>query len=406
MASKELEVYDKFGDAGAAIKHLGNSIAMSKMFGCENVAQGEVLAMECLAQRKPPLSLVRKYHIIFNRLSQKADDMHSEFLLAGGKSEIVDRSPARCAVKLTLGNQVREFSLTWEEALAEPFVYEGKESAILELLAAGKKPTLKAKYSTPRSRMQMLWARVISDAIRAMAPHVNAGCYTPEEMTDVEEGVHANGNGNGKHAPPLTAEQAMQQAAAKAAETTGEPIDAEFTIVPDAKVDAAQPATTTATQHPANCTAEQRQQLGQLWDTLSATDEQRQKQLAKRGVTKARDLTEAQAADLIAKLEAAKSQQINQVAGESTQTTAKQSVSIYEPCSQVLVDEIKKILLSSDAKGIVAPVKEHLAKFGKTKLAELSTVDAEALKQALVIRNLEAFFGRSLLSPEVTTSKN
>ena len=45
--------------------------------------------------------------------------------------------------------------------------------------------TYKDNWATPRSRMQMLWARVVSDGVRTMAPEICSGIYTPEETADI-----------------------------------------------------------------------------------------------------------------------------------------------------------------------------------------------------------------------------
>ena len=72
-------------------------------------------------------------------------------------------------------------------------VYEGKEGDIVAKLLNGKTQGLriKAKYATPRSRMQMLWARLISDSIRIVAPEIITGVYVPEEVDDFAAPVRA-----------------------------------------------------------------------------------------------------------------------------------------------------------------------------------------------------------------------
>ena len=103
------------------------------------------------------------------------------------------RTPEEAAIELTCDGEVNVFRLTWQEALAEPFVYEGKEGDIVAKLLNGKTQDLriKAKYATPRSRMQMLWARLISDSIRIVAPEIITGVYVPEEVDDFAGPVRA-----------------------------------------------------------------------------------------------------------------------------------------------------------------------------------------------------------------------
>lgn len=384
MAGKELEVYDRIGDPMVAVKQLGSAIARSKMFGCENDSQGEVLALECLSRRMPPLSLADRFHIVEGKLMMRYDAMLAEFCRQGGEHEIISRTADVAEIKLTLKGKTLTERFTWEDAQKEPFPF-------------GKDGKVKKNWATPRARRQMLWARCVSEAVRALCPAINHGKYTPEEM-DYEEPASANGNGQAK--VTMTAEEAMKAAAAKATATEGEPVDAEFVVV-DEK--AAQSSQATG---PALCSADQRQRLGHLWDALEATDEQRAKQLAKRGVSKARDLTHEQASELIAKLEAAHSAKVAEVTGESTQTTAVQSVGVYEACGPQQVDAIKTLIKQSQDPKIAEAVKAHLVKHGKSKVAELSVADADVLKQCLTVKNLEAFFARSLQSPELATAES
>jgi len=50
-----------------------------------------------------------------------------------------------------------------------------------------KNDELKFNWSTPRKRKQMLWARLVSDVVRAIAPQVVKGIYTPEEVADFDK---------------------------------------------------------------------------------------------------------------------------------------------------------------------------------------------------------------------------
>ena len=46
---------------------------------------------------------------------------------------------------------------------------------------------MKPKYRTNRSRMQMIWARCVSDGVRVVCPAACQGVYTPEETEDIAE---------------------------------------------------------------------------------------------------------------------------------------------------------------------------------------------------------------------------
>ena len=84
------------------------------------------------------------------------------------------------------------------------------------MLQRGQKPPLKAKYSTPRARMQMLWARCVSDGVRVVAPECVQGIYTPEETSDFVEVpcTPTRGAATSNAAPAPSCPPAMVQGAA------------------------------------------------------------------------------------------------------------------------------------------------------------------------------------------------
>lgn len=376
--STELAIYDRIADPISAVKQFGLAIHQSGMFGTAAPQQGEVLAMECLARRMPPLMLAERYHIIFGKLSMKADATLAEFLAAGGQHEIIERSPERAAVRLTYGERSQVFSLTWDEAKLEPFIYEGKEKEVLKQLAKDpSKLEIKAKYQTPRSRMQMLWARVVSDGVRAMNPQVNCGVYTPEEIADFD--------GNDESSEPTPKRNARS---AKKAEVNGtaasesDVIDVPFEDKPVEQPTAAEPkAAEQKAAEPTYCSADQLARIKELWGMLDVSVEDRDKQLAKRGAKVVRNLTAEQATELIGKLE--------QV------LVARQSAN--ESVSAETVEAIKAKLaeINQVEPGIVNRVREKLM-MARMKLADLTRSDAQSLLDALGGSDLEAFFGTSI----------
>lgn len=154
------------------------------MFGCEKTEQGMVLAMTCLTERMSPLQFRNTYHLIGGNVTMRSDAMLAKFRILGGKHDIVERSATRAAARLyPIGGSGESvvFSFTWEEAQVEPFPWSNK-------VDKHGNPIPKKNWATPRARMQMLWARVVSDGVRAMAPEINFGVYTPEEHDDGEAG--------------------------------------------------------------------------------------------------------------------------------------------------------------------------------------------------------------------------
>jgi len=157
------------------LQTIGKMLEQSGMFGCSQEGQGMVLAMTCVQERMSPLKFIQTYHIIEGKPSMRSDAMLARFMELGGIYKILARDAEKAEISLKYKEAEGVFALTWEDIKKEPFVYKKD----------GK--TLKTNWATPRSRMQMLWARVISDAIRAVCPIVNSGSYTPEEMQDFDD---------------------------------------------------------------------------------------------------------------------------------------------------------------------------------------------------------------------------
>lgn len=374
--STELAIYDRIQNPIDAVKQFGLAIHQSGMFGTAAPQQGEVLAMECLARRMPPLMLAERYHIIQGKLSMKADATLAAFLEAGGKHQLIERSPQRAAIKLTVGDQSQEFSLTWDEAKEEPFVYEGREKETLKKLGNGRNGLeVKAKYQTPRSRMQMLWARVVSDGVRTMLPTVNCGVYSPEEVEDFDGESAKN--------------SAKKTEPAPAAETT-DVVDVPFDEVSES-APTQEPAAQSANS--ASCTAEQSARLKQLWGLLEVSVEDRARQLAKRGCKVARSLTAEQASGLIHKLE---SLYFARQADEGL-------------CPPELANQVKVRLqeIEQQQPGTIKKVTAKVNAAGYAKLIELRQGDVRKLLEALTGSDIEAFFGVSLWpTPKGGEAKN
>jgi len=192
----------------------GKLLAQSGMFGISKEADGFVIAATCHQQGMSLLEFRETYHIIHGTPSMRTDTMLARLVDHGGEYEILSRTPDRAAIRATCGKASGEFELTWEQAQLEPFVYAGKEGDVVAALASGQRPPLKDKYATPRSRMQMIWARVVSDAVRAVCPQACKGTYTPEEVSDYAQPAQARREA-------LTPEQAVERATVVEAEVVG-----------------------------------------------------------------------------------------------------------------------------------------------------------------------------------------
>lgn len=164
-----LSVYSKINDPIHAMQVMGEMIAGSGMFGCTKTEQGMVLAMQCLAEGKPPLELAKTYHIIEGKLTMRADAMLGRYLTSGGKVKWTERSDKRVAATwICDGNEV-EIAVTIEEMTKNG-------------VAVGNNGKLKTNWQ--RFPRQMLTARNVSEAVRLLMPQIVSGIYTPEEVAD------------------------------------------------------------------------------------------------------------------------------------------------------------------------------------------------------------------------------
>jgi hypothetical protein len=169
VTAVEGDIYSRMNDPLLAVEKLGEIIASSGMFGCSKVEQGQVLALQCLSERKPPLELAKTYHVIDGKLSMRSDAMLAKFQISGGSVKWTRRDDKVVEATFTLKNN----SLTFTAKL-EDFVANG--------VAIGRDGKLKDNWR--KFTRQMLTARVISEAVRLLAPEVVFGVYTPEEVSD------------------------------------------------------------------------------------------------------------------------------------------------------------------------------------------------------------------------------
>lgn len=165
------------------IERMGELLAQSKICGSINPAAGAVIIFNCLQTNTPLEKFIQRYHVIptmaKTEITRKAETMVADFLEAGGTMEILERSSERCAAKFTQGKTFYTSDLKWEEIKNESYT-KGRD---------GK--TLKENWSTPRRRMQMMWARCISDGIRVVNPAITHGQYTEEEAIDFDGAAEA-----------------------------------------------------------------------------------------------------------------------------------------------------------------------------------------------------------------------
>lgn len=372
MNGSSLSIYERM-DPLAAVKFLGAAIAKSGMFGVNGEKQGEILALECLVRKMPPLMLKETYHVIHGNLSMRAEKMLSNFNEGGGKHKIISRDGELASIEMTLNGEKQTFSLSWEEAKQEPFVYSGKESAVVEMLLGDEKKRkglkVKDKYATPRARSQMMWARVVSDGVRAMMPSAICGCYTPEEIGDFTDG--------GSAVP-------VQAGTVAADFSQGEVVDGEFQVTgtesesDDSATSGDEPTLADSAEAaevpPVEefCTAAQSQTINDLFADLGMKDEQIAAALKKRGANNNRSLKFEAAAELIATLEGAKAKKLAKAAADAA-AAAEQAAAVEQEAVDGAVGESRQ--REGSAFNLAGPATKEQCDEAKKSLKELNQVD-------------------------------
>jgi hypothetical protein len=168
VALATVSTYDKVQDPMTAATTLGEWIAKSGMFGCERVEQGAILAMQCLVERKAPLELAKHYHIIGGKLSLRADAMLALYRERGGKVRWLQFDDLGAKARWTYDGNDVELAYTAEDAKRAGFL------------------PARAGSGWAKFPAEMMRARLISKAVRMLAPEVCTGTYTPEELEDIQ----------------------------------------------------------------------------------------------------------------------------------------------------------------------------------------------------------------------------
>lgn len=188
----------------------GELLARSGMFGIANAAAGFVVATTCHQQGISLMEFQRTYHIVEGKPSMRADAMLAEFRKRGGRCRIVENSVTRAAAEFEFEGQKVPFAYTMEDAQRKGDCYKGDGKTL--------------KHTWQKRPEDMLWARLVSMAVRRLCPEINAGLYTPEEVADFD--------GAKPRSEPKTID--VQEAARRmdpAAQTPTEP-EPDYTVCP------------------------------------------------------------------------------------------------------------------------------------------------------------------------------
>lgn len=163
------EIYSKIDNPLAFIDQMGKSFHQSQIMGVSTPGDGAVLALTCMCEGITPLEFAKTYHIINGRPSMRADMMAAKFRGAGGKVKWVN---------LGDDGKVAEAEFTFDgQSLLIKYTIEDAKAVVGDKLD-------KPDSNWRKDRGAMLRARLITKAIRILAPELIAGVYTPEELED------------------------------------------------------------------------------------------------------------------------------------------------------------------------------------------------------------------------------
>lgn len=167
--TRATDIYSKIDNPLAFIDQMGKSFHQSQIMGVSTPGDGAVLALTCMCEGITPLEFAKTYHIINGRPSMRADMMSAKFRQAGGKVKWIN---------LGDDGKAAEAEFTFDgQSLPIKYTIEDARAVVGDKL---DKPDSNWK----KDRGAMLRARLITKAIRIIAPELIAGVYTPEELED------------------------------------------------------------------------------------------------------------------------------------------------------------------------------------------------------------------------------
>lgn len=151
---------------------MAEHVSDSKLFAATTPQAAFTLMMLAQAEGLHPIQAMRRYHIIEGRPSMRSDAMQAEFQARGGKIKI-------------LKSDATEARAVFSHPEHQP---DGFEMAVTfeQFKATG---SIMGKYGVKdnwkHSAADMLWARLVTKAIRRIYPGIVAGIYSSDEVQDM-----------------------------------------------------------------------------------------------------------------------------------------------------------------------------------------------------------------------------
>lgn len=149
----------------AELKESAQVMADSKLFPQWETPQKMMsLMLLCRAEGSDPITAVNRYDNIKGKIAKKPIAMLEDFISDGGKVEYLESTDKVCKIQFTCPNGIEHV----EEYNMNDVVKAGNQN----------------KDNYRKYPKQMLRARCISSALRAIYPKSTGAVYTPDELED------------------------------------------------------------------------------------------------------------------------------------------------------------------------------------------------------------------------------
>ena len=168
--NNEIQTYEKMNDL-PSVQALGGAINESGMFGCNKPEQGIIIALQCIAENKPPLEMAKNYHLVKGKLTKRADSMLADFKRSGGKIKWGD-------IK---NREVQSGTFTDPDGNVYDVSYSIDDAKVAGVYSN------QAHSPWQKTPAAMMRARLVSETLRAIAPEIVTGVYTPEEAAQFDD---------------------------------------------------------------------------------------------------------------------------------------------------------------------------------------------------------------------------
>lgn len=152
----------------AFIDMIGTAFAQGGLRGCKSPGQGKALAMTCIMEGLTPMQFTERYDIIDGRPTKKSITLQADFESAGGIIDWEDMGDdgKEARARFRFRNHDHVFRYTIDEAVRQ----------------VGKEKMQKPDSNWARNPGSMLRARLITKALRIVAPSVIGGAHTADEL--------------------------------------------------------------------------------------------------------------------------------------------------------------------------------------------------------------------------------